>query len=198
MQKRVFENPLIKDKVTVLKTTSETNGKYILVEVELQPGGGNDMHYHTTFDEEFIAVEGVLGVDVEKATLRLHPGEQAIAPMNKLHRFYNPGATVIRFHVKIVPPKDNFLMGLSIGYGLAGDGLTSSKGIPKKFAHLALLLDLTDTRLPGLLSLFNPIIKSSARRARKKGIDKQLLERYWYTPSAPLRAGSSTSLRAGS
>jgi mannose-6-phosphate isomerase-like protein (cupin superfamily) len=179
MKKRVFENPLIKDKVTVLKTTSEANGKYVLVEVELQPGGGNDLHYHTSFSEEFTAVAGILGIDVGKKILRLHPGEQAIAPVKQLHRFYNPGKEVIRFQVKIVPPKDNFLKGLSIGYGLAADGLTTNKGIPKKFAHLALLLDLTDTRLPGMLSLLNPIIKSSARRARKKGIDKQLIEKYW-------------------
>ena len=180
MKKRVFENPLIRDKVTVLKTTRESNGKYVLVEVELQPGGGNDMHYHKTFNEEFTAVDGILGVDVGKEKFRLHPGEQAIAPMNQLHRFYNPGNEVIRFYVKIVPPKDQFLMGLAIGYGLANDGLTSKKGIPKKFAHLALLLDLTDTRLPGLLTLFNPIIKSSARRARKKGIDKKLIQKYWF------------------
>jgi quercetin dioxygenase-like cupin family protein len=179
MKKRVFENPLIKDKVTVLKTTSETNGQYLLVEVELQPGGGNDMHYHTTFNEEFTAVEGMLGIDVGNKKLRLQPGDQAIAPVNQLHRFYNPGKEVIRFHVKIFPPKDNFLKGLSIGYGLASDGLTSKKGIPKKFAHLALLLDLTDTRLPGLLSLLNPVIKRGARRARQKGIDKELIERYW-------------------
>jgi quercetin dioxygenase-like cupin family protein len=179
MKKRVFENPLIKDKVTVLKTTSESNGQYVLVEVELLPGGGNDMHYHTTFNEEFTAVEGVLGVAIGKKQLRLHPGEKAIAPIRQLHRFYNPGRETIRFHVKLIPPKDNFLKGLSIGYGLAADGLTSKKGIPKNFAHLALLLDLTDTRLPGWLSLLNPIIKSSARRARKKGIDKLLIEKYY-------------------
>jgi quercetin dioxygenase-like cupin family protein len=179
MKKRVFENPLIKDKVTVLKTASESGGKYVLVEVELQPGGGNNMHYHTSFSEEFTAVEGILGVDAGKKKMRLHPGEQAIVPIKQLHRFYNPGKEVIRFYVKVVPPKDNFLKGLSIGYGLAADGLTSKSGIPKSIAHLALILDLTDTRLPGLLSLLNPIIRSSARRARKKGIDKALFERYW-------------------
>lgn len=184
MQKRVFENPLIRDKVTVIKTSSETNGKYVLVEVALQPGGGNNMHYHTSFSEEFIAVEGTLGVDAgKKKNIRLQPGEQAIVPIKQLHRFYNPGKEVIRFHVKLVPAKDDFLKGLSIGYGLAADGLTSKSGIPKSIAHLALLLDLTDTRLPGLFSLLNPIIRSSARRARKKGIDKALLEKYWYVLS---------------
>ena len=181
MKQRVFENPLIKDKVTVLASSTETNGQYVLVEVELQPGGGNDMHYHTTFTEEFTAVEGVLGIDAGKQKLRLQPGESASAAINQLHRFYNPGDEVIRFHVKIEPAKDSFLQGLSIGYGLASDGLTNKKGIPKSIDHLALLLNLTDTRLPGLLSLINPIVRSRARRAQKKGVEKMLLEKYWFT-----------------
>lgn len=179
MKGRVFENPLIKDKVTVLKSSADTNGEYVLVEVELLAGGGNDMHYHTSFSEEFIAVEGVLGIDAGNAKIKLAPGDTTRAEINQLHRFYNPGKEAIRFHVKIEPARDSFLRGLSIAYGLAADGLTNKKGIPKNLDHLAILLDLTDTRLPGLLSLFNPIVKRKARRARRKGIDKMLLEKYW-------------------
>lgn len=179
MKIRVFENSLIKDKVTVLKTSEETNGEYLLVEVELKVGGGNIMHYHTSFMEEFTAVEGVLGVDLGKEKLRLHPGQQAIAGLNDVHRFYNPGDSTIRFHVKIAPARERFLHCLCIGYGLANDGKVNKKGIPKSFDHLAILMDLSDTRFPGFLSLISPILLRRAKRARRKGVDKELMERYW-------------------
>jgi Mannose-6-phosphate isomerase len=100
MHKRVFTNPKIKDKVTVLKTADETNGDHILVEVELAPGGGTPRHYHTTFDETFIPVEGVLGVDVGKKQYRLQGADFAIAHCNQMHRFYNPGKNANSFSGK--------------------------------------------------------------------------------------------------
>ena len=66
MQKKVFYNPKVKDRVTVLKTADEINGDHKLVEVELIPGGGTSKNYHTTFHETFIPAEGVLGVEVGK------------------------------------------------------------------------------------------------------------------------------------
>jgi hypothetical protein len=44
MKKRVFLNPVIGDKATLIKTAEETNGEFTLLEVELVPGGGNALH----------------------------------------------------------------------------------------------------------------------------------------------------------
>jgi quercetin dioxygenase-like cupin family protein len=178
MQKRVFENPLIKDKVTLVESSSETAGAYSLVEVELAAGGGNGRHYHTTFDEEFTAVDGVLGIDLEKEQLRIQPGQQAIAPLGKIHRFYNPGDKAIRFLVKIVPGNIRFEQALAIAYGLAGDGLVTKKGVPKNFDHAALLLTLSDTGLPGFLTFIRPILKWRAAKATRKGMDQELIRKY--------------------
>jgi len=178
MEKKVFENPVIRDKVTVLKSGADTNGQYLLVEVELKAGGGNALHYHTSFAEEFIAVEGRLGIDLDKKKLLLNPGQGAIAPINGLHRFYNPGNTTIRFHVKIAPAQDRFLQSLGIGYGLAGDGLTNKKGIPKKLDHLAFLLELSDTRFKGFLGLVTPFLLKRAESVRRKGIGQALIAKY--------------------
>lgn len=178
MEKRVFYNPKIKDKVTVLKTAAETDGDHILLEVELAPGGGNAMHYHTSFNETFIPIQGELGVDVGKQKLRLNVTDTAVAKMNEVHRFYNPGKEAIRFQVKIWPAQSRFIEGLCIGYGLADDGLTNEKGIPKKMDHLAVLIEHTDTRLTGFFSLIEPILFRKARKARKKGVLDELKEKY--------------------
>ena len=176
--KRVFYNPGVKDKVTVLKTADETNNDHILVEVELAAGGGTPKHYHTTYNETFIPIEGVLGVDVGKKKLRLQGKETATANRKEVHRFYNPGTTPIRFQVKIFPAENRFLESLCIGYGLADDGKTNDKGIPKKFDHLAVLMEHADSRFTGFLSLVEPFLLRRARKARARGVMKELLEQY--------------------
>jgi quercetin dioxygenase-like cupin family protein len=178
MEKRVYENPLIKDKVTFLKTSRETNGAYTLVEVELAVGGGNGLHAHNSFSEEFIPLQGSLGVDVEKEKITIDPGQTAIAPIGSWHRFYNPGNTVIRFQVKLIPGSEGFENGLKIAYGLAGDGKTNKKGVPKSFTHIAVLTTLTDTILPGFLSLIQPILNRKGRKAMNNGIVKELINKY--------------------
>ena len=178
MEKRVFENPIIKDRVTIIKTSKETNGEYTLVEVELARGGGNGLHAHTSFTEEFTSLEGELGVELDKKQMRLAPGNSALVPIGQWHRFYNPGNNTVRFLVKLTPGHEGFENGLRIGYGLAESGLTNKKGIPKKISHLAVLLSFTDTVLPGFLSLIQPVLKWQARRAVKKGVDKELIKQY--------------------
>lgn len=178
MKGRVFENPYVKDKVTVLETGADNNGSHILVEVEMKPGGGNPWHYHNSLVEEFTAVEGKLGIGLNKKNVYLEPGQQAIAQKKELHRFFNPGETTIRFHVKIMPAHDVFLHTLCIGYGLAEDGLTNKQGIPKKIDHLALLLDMSESNFPGWLSLIQPFLRRKAQKARRKGLEKYLIEKY--------------------
>src|SRR6188768_1570122 len=176
--KKVFYNPKVKDKVTVLKTAEETNNEFILVEVELAPGGGTPKHYHTTFNETFIPIQGVLGVEVGRKQLLLQGTAITTAKKNEIHRFYNPGNYTIRFRVKIAPAEPRFLESLSIGYGLANDGKTNDKGIPKKLDHLAVLIEHSDSRFTGFLSLIEPLLLWRAKRARKKGVLNKLLEQY--------------------
>lgn len=179
MEKRVFENPLIKDKVTLLESSQETNGAYTLLEVALEVGGGNSLHYHTSFNEEFTAIEGTLSIGLKERQLHLKPGQTTVAEINQLHRFYNASSSPIRFQVKLTPGSTEFEKCIAIGYGLAGDGLTNKNGIPKKMDHLALLLDLGNTRLTGFIAFIMPYLLRRAKRARKKGVLKILENKYW-------------------
>lgn len=176
---RTIENPLIQDKVTFLETATETDGKFTLVQVELAPNGGNDLHYHKTFEETFTAVEGVLGIQVGKQIIHLQKGESATAPIGSLHRFFNPSPTEkIVFNVLLQPGSEGFETTLQVAYGLARDGRTSRKGIPKSLYHMALIIQWSDTNIPGLFTLFEPAMRWLARRAVRKGIDKTLMAEY--------------------
>ncbi|AHM62177.1 hypothetical protein D770_19640 [Flammeovirgaceae bacterium 311] len=166
-----------------IHTPEEINGQYLEVEVLMQPKGGNEMHYHTTFVEEFTVVESVLGIQVEKEILHLQPGEMAVAPLHKLHRFFNPSETAtVRFRVMVKPARF-FEATLRIAHGLANDGLCNKKGIPRSIWHLALLFEMGETYVPLLPhKLQTGLFSVLACIARGLGKDKEL-EKYYKAPA---------------
>jgi len=175
---RRYYHPLQKDYATFLKTSEQTGGEYTLIEVEVAPGGGNAPHYHKTYDEHFEVVEGALEVLVGKETRVLRPGQKAVAGKNTLHRFRNPTERPTTFLVELRPGHAGFEKALKAGYGLAADGRTLSDGTPKNPYHLAVLLEWSELRVPGILTVAEPLFRLLARRARRKGIDKELEARY--------------------
>lgn len=179
-RKRVFINPTYKDRAILLSSSEETGGKYTLGELEVAPGGGNPLHTHTAFSETFTAVKGIIGVRLNDKKLYLRPGDSITIPPFTPHHFFNITDEMVVCHVKLQPGHEGFEKGIAIGYGLANDGMTDKKGKPKSFVHLCLIVMLTDTRLYGAMSILMPLINWIGRRAQKKGIEKELLEKYYY------------------
>lgn len=182
---RTIYHPIQRDRVTFLKTASETGGELTLVEVELAPGGGNDLHYHRSYTERFSPIVGGLGVQIGKEQRTLRPGESALVERGVIHRFYNPTQETIRFYVELAPGSAGFEQTLYVGYGLACDGQVHAAGMPKDLLALGLLLKWSDTRLIGPVALLNPVFGLLARIARWRGVDAALLARY--VPHAPAR-----------
>jgi mannose-6-phosphate isomerase-like protein (cupin superfamily) len=178
MEKRVLQNPMVKNKFTLIKTSEQTNGDYVLVEIEMSPGGSNTTHYHKSFSEEFIPVQGALAVQIAGKLSLVRPGQRIRAKEGQHHRFFNPGKKPIRFQIKMTPGNDNFINSLLIAYGLAHEGKTTKQGIPKKLDHLAILVSMLDIHFTGLLSLIQPFLNRRAKKARKKGVEKELISRY--------------------
>jgi quercetin dioxygenase-like cupin family protein len=175
--RRIY-HPIQKDYVTFLETSASTGGKRTLAELELAPGGGNMPHYHMTFDEHFEVLEGELEVLVGAQTHTLRPGETKIAYVNTLHCFKNPTDKTTRFLVELRPGSTGFEQALQIAYGLATDGKANKQGLPKNIYHLAVVFVLGEGRVPGVMSLLMPLFRLLAARARKKGIEQELLSKY--------------------
>jgi len=178
--KRVLENPIYKDKALIIETSRETGGAYSLGQLEVAPGGGNGLHKHNAFTETFTAIKGKLGVMYGRKKLFLNPGESLTIPLKTPHYFFNDGTENIVCQVKLQPGHEGFEKGIAIAYGLAADGRTNRKGIPKNLTHLSLLVTLTDTIPAGTLSLMMPLFRLFARKARKDGTENKLLEKYYY------------------
>src|SRR5690349_4122755 len=177
MERKIY-NPIQKDSVVFLKTASDTNGEYTLVEVELADGGGVGLHYHKTYSESFECREGEVQIQLGKTLATLRPGQSATAAPNINHLFRNRSGGPCKFRVELRPASRGFEQSLQIGYGLASDGLCKSNGFPKDKLALAWLFDISESNLPGWMSIFEFILRRQARTARRKGIDKRLLEKY--------------------
>ncbi|MBX3063807.1 MAG: cupin domain-containing protein [Anaerolineae bacterium] len=175
--RRIY-NPIQKDAATFLQTSEETNGAMSLLEIEVAPGGGNALHYHTSFAEKFTVISGEFGVQVGKEAFALKPGESATAPKMSLHRWFNNTSEMAVVRVELTPGNAGFERSLRIAYGLATDGLVNDKGIPKNIAHLALLIELSDTGMPSIFSLIKPVMRRIAASARRRGIEQELIQRY--------------------
>jgi quercetin dioxygenase-like cupin family protein len=176
--KRRYYHPGQKDYATFLETSEETGGERTLIEIELAPGGGNQPHYHLTFDEHFEVLEGTLEVQLGKASRTLRPGEKAVAYKTVLHHFHNPTDEPTTFLVELRPGHSGFEKALKVAYGLAADGLAAANGAPKNPYHLALAFEWGEGRLPGVFAVLEPVFRLLAKRAKRKGIDRELEERY--------------------
>ena len=109
--KRVFVNPKFKDRATVLKTSEETGGRYLLGLLEVSPGGGNPMHTHSLFEETFTAMEGNLGVQFGDQKIYLKPGESITVPPKQPHCFFNDSDSSVSCYVKLTPDPSGFVHG---------------------------------------------------------------------------------------
>ncbi len=178
-EKRRYYNPIQKDYATFLETSEETGGEFTLIEIEVAPGGGTPPHYHKTYDEHFEVLDGTLEVLLGKQKHTLRSGQKAIAPRNTRHRFHNPTDAPTTFLVELRPGKTGFENTLKAGYGLAEDGRDRhTEGFVKNLYQLAVLLEWSEIRLSGVMGLIEPLLRLLAKRARNKGIDRELETQY--------------------
>jgi quercetin dioxygenase-like cupin family protein len=173
----MIHNPVIRDTITFIKTSDETNGEYALFKVELARGGGNGMHYHRTFTEKFEVLKGRLNVSIDGDDQVLHTGQSALALPKVHHRFYNESDDPVTFTVEIRPARQ-FEKALRIGYGLATDGKTNARALPTNLWHLALLFEVAETYVPRAPWWMQQMVMGAlARIARWLGKDKEV-EKY--------------------
>jgi quercetin dioxygenase-like cupin family protein len=173
-------NPVQKDAATFVQTAQESGGSRTVLDLEIAPGGGNMLHYHTTFAEHFTVMSGEFGVQIGQEKFTLKPGESAVVPPMMLHRWSNIAQNTAMVRVEILPGSTGFERTLQIGYGLARDGLVNKQGLPKNIIHLASLIEMSDTIVPGFFARILPIMRLIGNYARRKGIEQQLIERYCF------------------
>lgn len=158
---------------TFVKTANETNGAYEMVQVELEPHGGNDWHYHNTFAEQFTVIEGEVKIGHDGDEILLQKGQTTTATKETMHFFKNARAERSLLMVKTIPAA-GLEKTLRVAYGLINDGKLKNDMTENPW-HMALLLGYSETYLEGLPGWFQePLIKALAKIAQWRGEDKEL------------------------
>jgi len=169
---RISENP-DGSRHIFLVTGDETGGEYLRLRVELPPhASGPPMHYHVGYTEKFDVLEGKLDVYVGKKNhLALVSGQSASVPLEVPHKFWNATDELTVFEAEI-RPADDFEKTLRVADGLARDGKTSKRGVPKNPLELGLIYQLAQSYQPGMpRPMQNAIAGTLARIARWRGYD---------------------------
>lgn len=158
---------------TFVKTANETDDLYELIEVEVEPGGGNDPHYHKDFAEHFSVLKGTLTVYKEGVPHILHVGDTASAGKQTMHNFRNETDSLVIMTVKTSPAR-GLEKTLRVAYGLINSGQLR-EGMTENPWHMCLLLGYSGSYLEGLPSFIQePLVNSLARIAQWKGEDRSL------------------------
>lgn len=162
---------------TFIETGKQTNNAYELVQVELEPHGGNDWHYHSSFTEEFTVVDGQVIIGKNGDSILLDKGQTTQAERKDMHYFKNALNTKSVLLVKITPAA-GLEKTLRVAYGLMNDGLLKNEMTENPW-HMCLLLGYSQSYLPGMPAWFQePLITALAKIAQWRGEDK-VLKKYF-------------------
>jgi len=85
----------------------------VVMDVELQPGGGHDFHRHPGQEEMIIVKSGRITQFVEQESTEMGAGDSAFVPEGVVHASFNDGDETASLQVVIAPS-----LGGETGYGL--------------------------------------------------------------------------------
>jgi quercetin dioxygenase-like cupin family protein len=121
-------NPVQQDWVVYQKTSQDTHGTLLRLELFVSPRGGNPLHVHPRQEEYFKSLSGTLGVQVGEEHRRLGEGEEAVVAPGTPHRWWNDTDEEAHVLVELRPALNTETFFETV-YGLARDGKTDENGV---------------------------------------------------------------------
>ena len=179
MRNRIHDNPVLGIKTEFIELFEETNGKRTVTEAILQPGKGVPLHYHFDCTEYYEVLEGELKMQLGKEIKTLKKGDYLLVPIKTNHRYFNDSKEPVKFKAVIQPGNFGSQLLISVLNGLARDGKVNKKGLPKSLLLFGYLSVAAGSNIPGTMSLLQPVLNRLHKLAIKKGIDKELIAKYY-------------------
>jgi mannose-6-phosphate isomerase-like protein (cupin superfamily) len=128
-----IENPITGERLTFIKTASDTDGEVTVVEVTVRPDGFvAAAHVHPKQTEIFRVVSGRMGAKLGRKKLEAGPGEVLTIEPGVAHKFWNVGEEDLVFVAEVRPSLEWESL-IETMFSLAADGKTSKKGMPNPF-----------------------------------------------------------------
>jgi quercetin dioxygenase-like cupin family protein len=146
---QTIENPVTGERVTFRKTSADTGGKEVVIDVVVEPNGYvAAAHVHPSQEERFVVHSGSLEMTLRKQTFVAQAGDVILVPAGTPHRFENAGDEPAHFTCEVRPAL-GFESLLETMFALANDGKTSRKGMPNPLRLAVIARAHFDTvRLP--------------------------------------------------
>jgi mannose-6-phosphate isomerase-like protein (cupin superfamily) len=144
-----IENPITGERIVFNKTSAETNGEAVEIEVYVRPGGVvAAAHVHPYQTERFEVISGRIGMKLGRRKLEAGPNDIVVVEPGTPHKFWNAGDEELRF-VTVIRPALQFERLLETMFGLAADGKTNRKGMPNPLRLAVIAREhFDDVRLP--------------------------------------------------
>jgi mannose-6-phosphate isomerase-like protein (cupin superfamily) len=145
----ILTNPVTKERMTFLKTSAETNGEYVLIELSAAPGAVvAAAHVHPSQTETFEVVSGTLGAKIGRKRVEARAGDVVVVQPRVAHKWWNAGEDTLVFRAEVRPAL-GFEQLIETMFGLAADGQTNRKGMPNPL-RLAVIANhhFGDVQLP--------------------------------------------------
>ena len=179
MRTRIHDNPVLGIRTEFLELFEETNGKRTVTESVVQPGKGVPLHYHFDCTEYYEVLDGELKMQLGKEIKTLKKGDYLLVPVKTNHRYFNDSGQPVKFKAVIQPGNFGSQLLITTLNGLARDGKVNKNGLPKSLLVFGYLSVAAGSNIPGAMSLLQPMLNWLYRKALKKGVDKELLSKYY-------------------
>jgi mannose-6-phosphate isomerase-like protein (cupin superfamily) len=145
---QTISNPVTGERITFLRTSSGTGGKFVLFDCVVRPDGiPLPPHIHTQQTERFEVLNGRLGVMLGGKEHVLTAGERIALPPRVKHQWWNAGEEEVHFRVEVTPAH-NLEAVLEAMCGMANEGRLNGAAMPTNPFLLANIGKLGETYLP--------------------------------------------------
>jgi quercetin dioxygenase-like cupin family protein len=142
----VYENRVQGDRFFVREGGEDTGGERLVGDLYIRPGGAiAGKHVHSYITEWFEVLAGTVGFHVDGRDELARVGEKVEVPPGAVHAWWNAGEDEAHVLVEI-RPAERFELMIQNLYGLANDGKSNAKGVPRL---LPLALFAREFRLEG-------------------------------------------------
>lgn len=127
----IYENRVEGARFVVREGSDDTAGEHLVGDLYIRPGGAvAAKHVHAYITERFEVLAGEVGFHLDGRDRLARPGEAVEVPPGVVHAWWNAGDDEARLVVD-VHPAERFELMIQNAFGLANDGKTNAKGVPR-------------------------------------------------------------------
>ncbi|WP_420595613.1 cupin domain-containing protein [Deinococcus sp.] len=127
----IHHNPVTGERAVIRVGARDSGGQELRADLYVQPGGAVvGEHLHPGLEETFTLLSGQLGLRLNGHDLTPQIGQRVVIPAGVAHDWWNAGPEEAHVLVEVRPAARFEAMILNM-FGLARDGKTDAKGLPR-------------------------------------------------------------------